>query len=71
MPPPADRGGSADPQPAQLWWPGLGAARLGEVGRTDGQTDGSRHRLIPPHELCTFTAVLRSTQPSTLRGTVK
>jgi len=23
------------------------------------------------HELCTFTAVLRSTQPSTLRGTVK
>jgi len=23
------------------------------------------------HGLCTFTAVLRSTQPSTLRGTVK
>jgi len=28
-----------DPQYAQLWWPGLGAHRLGQVGQTDGQTD--------------------------------
>jgi len=28
-----------DPQYAQLWWPGLGAARLGQVGQRDGQTD--------------------------------
>ena len=37
-----------DPQSAQRWWPGLGAARLaglgtarlGQVGPTDRQTDG-------------------------------
>jgi len=43
-----------DPQSAQLWWPGLNAARLASPGgtdrqtdgRTDGRTDGSRHRLM-------------------------
>ena len=39
-----------DPQSAQLWWPGLGAARLAapRPGGTDRRTDGPRHRLIPP-----------------------
>jgi len=29
-----------DPQSAQLWWPGLGAARLAGPGGTDRRTDG-------------------------------
>jgi len=38
-----------DPQSAQLWWPGLGAARLAGPGGTDGRTDGSRYRLMSPY----------------------
>jgi len=38
-----------DPQSAQLWWPGLGAARLAGPGGTDTQKDGSRHRLMPAY----------------------
>ena len=42
-----------DPQYAQLWWPAglLHCAYslwLSQLGQTDGRTDGSQHRLIPP-----------------------
>jgi len=52
-PPPiaADLRPCADESAVQLWWSGLGAARLAGLGadrRTDRQTDGSRHRLMPP-----------------------
>jgi len=42
-----------DPQSAQLWWPGRGAACLAGPGRTDRrtdrQTDGSQHQLMPTY----------------------
>jgi len=42
-----------DPQSAQLWWPGRGAVCLAGPGRTDRrtdrQTDGSQHQLMPTY----------------------
>ena len=40
MPPRIYVRAQTDPQSAQLWWPGLGAARLAGPGGTDRRTDG-------------------------------
>jgi len=38
-----------DPQSAQLWWPGRGAACLAGPGRTDRRTDGRIAASINAH----------------------